>query len=241
MKSIINAIVVEDDADMLFFIESFIKRKAEYRLLGNANTLQQAKVIISALKPDLLFLDNFLPDGKGIDLLKHLRILHPSLDVIFITAANDIDTIKMALRHGVFDYLIKPFVIDRLNESLNNYLEYASQYNNPQWQQQDLDKIFGAKLHRYNESGLTYPKGIDKITLLRVCEVFNGQQTEHTVESLSRCMGISKSTARRYLEYCKQMQMLDAHIVYGAIGRPERIYRLTGKMGKPPVFNSDHK
>ncbi|MDF7679323.1 response regulator [Enterobacteriaceae bacterium ESL0689] len=230
MKNLINAIVVEDDANMLFFIENFIKHNHSYRLLGNANTIQQAKVIIAALKPDLLFLDNFLPDGKGIDLLKYLRISHPSIDVILITAANDIDTIKIAFRHGVFDYLIKPFMIDRLNESLTNYLIYSHQYNHHQWQQQDIDKLFHANLNHYHENGLSYPKGIDKLTLLQVCAAFHGQQTEHSAGSLGKCIGISKSTARRYLEYCKQIRMLEAHIVYGAVGRPERIYRLTGKM-----------
>lgn len=226
----INTIVVEDDADMLFFIETVIKNKSEYKLLGNATTFQNAKIIISALKPELVFLDNYLPDGTGIELMKYLRTFHPTIDVIFITAANDIDTIKTALRHGVFDYLIKPFLIDRLNECLGNYCDYINKQENLSWQQQDIDKRFRIKLNNKDENLKEYPKGIDKITLLQVCNAFDGTHTEHTADSLGKCIGVSKSTARRYLEYCKLANMLEASIIYGTIGRPERVYRLIYKL-----------
>ncbi|WP_459594734.1 response regulator [Dickeya ananatis] len=103
---------------MAFFIESFIRKHPEFLLLGSADTLADARIAIAAQKPDLVMLDNYLPDGTGIDMMKHLRATQPEVDVIFITAANDIETIKAAIRHGASDYLVKPFILERLEEAL---------------------------------------------------------------------------------------------------------------------------
>ncbi|GAB7203555.1 hypothetical protein DZS_15350 [Dickeya ananatis] len=75
-------------------------------------------------------------------------------------------------------------------------------------------------------AGFTYPKGIDELTLNQVRAAFSGEHTQHTADSLSDMIGISKSTARRYLEYCKNIKLLEAHIQHGTVGRPQRFYRL---------------
>ncbi|MDA4626583.1 response regulator, partial [Enterobacter hormaechei] len=47
----------------------------------------------------------------------------------------------------------------------------------------------------------------------------------HTAESVAQKMGLSRTTARRYLEFCTAAQQLRAEIIYGKVGRPQRIYR----------------
>lgn len=60
------------------------------------------------LNPNLILLDNFLPDGQGIELLRELTLGGYYDGIVFITAAYDIATVSEALRYGVFDYLIRP-------------------------------------------------------------------------------------------------------------------------------------
>ncbi len=75
---------------------------------------------------------------------------------------------------------------------------------------------------------LTYrnlPKGIDELTLEKVKEAFVSKDIFHTAESLGELIGISKTTARRYLEHCAALTYLSAEVVHGKVGRPERIYR----------------
>ncbi|AIR71208.1 response regulator [Dickeya fangzhongdai] len=228
MENKISVFLVEDNHDMAFFIESFIKKHPEFLLLGSADTLADARIAIAAQKPDLVMLDNYLPDGTGIDIMKHLRTTQPDIDVIFITAANDIDTIKTAIRHGACDYLVKPFMLERLEEALKNYLMFNRKVRQKSHlPQEEIDRVIRQSIPYSAPAGFIYPKGIDELTLNQVRAAFSGENVQHTADSLSDTIGISKSTARRYLEYCKNIKLLEAHIQHGTVGRPQRFYRLT--------------
>lgn len=72
-------------------------------------------------KIDLLLLDIAMPGMTGVELLERIRTTGHDVDVIIVSAASDIPTIKKVLRHGVVDFLIKPFEFDRLNNALSDY------------------------------------------------------------------------------------------------------------------------
>ena len=226
MANVINTLLVEDNSDMAFLIESVVKKHAAYRFLANAGTLDEAKMLIAALTPDLVLLDNYLPDGTGVEMIQFIRTHYPTIDVIFITAANDIDIVKRAVRYGAWDYLVKPFLLERLHGALGNYVHYCEGYaQESHLQQSDIDNMLVMHAELDERTGV-YPKGIDALTLDRVRSVFTDKSVEHTSDSLGEILGISKSTARRYLEYCKIINMLEAHIQHGCVGRPQRLYRL---------------
>lgn len=83
--------------------------------------LRQAKKIIDIKDINLLLLDVYLPDGKGIDFLTYLRQVNNSIAVIMITAADDRETIVQAMNNGVVDYLIKPFQLRRFEKAINKF------------------------------------------------------------------------------------------------------------------------
>ena len=83
--------------------------------------LRQAKKIIDIKNINLLLLDVYLPDGKGIDFLTYLRQVNNSIAVIMITAAADRETIVQAMNNGVVDYLIKPFQLRRFEKAINKF------------------------------------------------------------------------------------------------------------------------
>ena len=68
----------------------------------------------------LLILDIFMPTMDGLQLLGKIREHGFDVDVIIVSAANDKDKIKQALRLGAVDYIIKPFEFERFNLALNN-------------------------------------------------------------------------------------------------------------------------
>ena len=71
------------------------------------------------------------------------------------------------------------------------------------------------------------PKGIDTFTLEQVIHLFKEQKyTTLTATQLSEVIGTSRSTARRYLEYLVEMNVLETKLLYGTVGRPERNYVL---------------
>lgn len=74
-----------------------------------ANTAEEGRKILKNNAIDLLILDVRLPGVSGLDILKEVKVQHPFMEVIIISAHGDMDTVIKAMRLGAFDYLRKPF------------------------------------------------------------------------------------------------------------------------------------
>lgn len=219
-----DVLIVEDELRIAELHSQFIQQHPRFNAIGIAGNLEEAHRMIRILKPDLIMLDNFLPDGKGIDLMRELVSDKNAPDVIFITAASDMDTVREAVRCGAFDYLLKPISYERLQDTLQRYLRYRSSINaSDNVSQRHVDEMFNLQAREMTYRNL--PKGIDELTLDKVKEAFATQEICHTAESLGELIGISKTTARRYLEHCAALTFLHAEVVHGKVGRPERVYR----------------
>lgn len=220
----LNILIVEDETPLAEMHAELIKQSSLCRQIWLAGNIQQAKIMTERLKPDLILLDNYLPDGKGIEFLEELNSNKFTGGIIFITAASDMKTVSDAVRLGVFDYLIKPVAYERLEHSINRYmhLNQVISENNHVTQRQ-VDDIFNA--FSRGESKANFPIGIDDITLDKVKQLFDSYDVTYTAESVAQEMGLSRTTARRYLEYCSTEGFLLAEIVYGKVGRPQRLYR----------------
>ncbi len=221
---IYDVLIVEDESNIADLHTYYIQQTQRFRAIGIAKNITEAKKMIKLLKPKLILLDNYLPDGKGIDLLKDITATKNSPDVIIITAANDMETIREGVRCGVFDYLLKPFSYDRLADSFERYLKYTSSLKaNDHVNQRHVDELFNFQTK--SPQMQTLPKGIDELTLNKVTNVFEDTDIIYTAESLGHDIGISKTTARRYLEFLTARGFLLAVIQHGKVGRPERVYQ----------------
>ena len=119
-----DVLIVEDELRIAELHAQFIRQHARFNPVGIAGTQAEAQRMMRVLKPDLVLLDNFLPDGLGINLMREMLTDKNAPDVIFITAASDIETVREAVRCGAFDYLLKPIGYDRLQDTLQRYLRY---------------------------------------------------------------------------------------------------------------------
>lgn len=219
-----DVLIVEDELRIAELHAQFIRQHARFNPLSIAGNLAEARQMIRILKPDLILLDNFLPDGLGITLMRELLSDKKAPDVIFITAANDIETVREAVRCGAFDYLLKPIGYDRLQDTLQRYLRYRGSISaGDNVNQRHVDEMFNLQAREMSYRNL--PKGIDELTLDKVKDAFSSAEIYHTAESLGELIGISKTTARRYLEHCAALAYLQAEVSHGKVGRPERIYR----------------
>ncbi|MGF1869654.1 response regulator [Photobacterium indicum] len=221
---IFDVLIVEDEPNIAEFHSYYLKQTRRFRPIGIAGNLAEARKMVQILKPKLIFIDNYLPDGKGIDLLKEVTSSKGAADVIFITAASDMDTVREVVRCGVFDYLLKPISYDRLKDSLDRYLKYTSSLlASDNASQRHVDELFN--FQSKNKQLEQFPKGIDELTLDKVKVAFEESDAIFTAESLGKVIGISKTTARRYLEFSTANGFLNAIIQHGKVGRPERVYR----------------
>ncbi len=92
-----------------------------------AASLAQARQLLHATPPQLVLLDNYLPDGKGVTLMTDPALATSQCSVIFITAASDMETCSQAIRNGAFDYILKPVSWKRLSQSLERFIQFYDQ------------------------------------------------------------------------------------------------------------------
>lgn len=223
MTQQLNILIVEDETLLAEMHVEFIRQHPACREVWLAGNLAQSRTMIARFKPDLILLDNFLPDGKGIELLYEIHQQHLSVGVVFTTAASDMETVSEAVRTGVFDYLIKPIAYERLGLTLERYCQRQTVVkNHSNANQKHIDSMFNAYARGEKED---LPVGIDMLTLNKIRALFVDQVARYTAESVAEKLSLSRTTARRYLEYCSSRNQIVAEIVYGKVGRPQRIYR----------------
>ena len=123
----IKVLLIEDDPMVREVNRQFIEKVEHFQVIGQAPNGLEGITQIRHLKPDLVFMDIFMPEQDGITSLRKIRELDLPVDVITVTAANDMETVKQILHLGVFDYIMKPFSFERVKGTLDNYLRFKKQ------------------------------------------------------------------------------------------------------------------
>jgi response regulator of citrate/malate metabolism len=219
----IRALVVDDDFMAASVHRSFAERVPGFTVVGEATTGAQALELIARLRPDLVLLDIYLPDMSGIEVMRRLRESELEVDVIAITSAKDVKTLRGAMHHGVVHYLVKPFTFGTFRERLESYAALRSRLARLEHaDQREIDRLY-ALLRTAGEGSL--PKGLSAPTLALIADVIRQADGELTATEVAQLAGISRGTARRYLEFLAESGTLDLTLRYGAAGRPEHLYR----------------
>ncbi|MBI2060245.1 MAG: sigma-54-dependent Fis family transcriptional regulator [Nitrospirae bacterium] len=105
-------LVVDDDPSARSIIRKALA--SEGLDVHEATGADEALPEIRRLKPGVVLLDLFLPEPKGIDLLREISVLPDPPYVIVITGHAEHTFVMEAMRWGAYDYVVKPFDIDRL-------------------------------------------------------------------------------------------------------------------------------
>lgn len=225
----ISIIIAEDDPRNADILCRFIENLEKYQIYGVAQSLLQATELVEAVSPNLILLDNYFPDGSGIKWLQKMRKNNLVADVIMITAAKDVSTIHGALHGGVFDYIIKPIAYQRIEESLEKYQRYFGKLNNCNpLLQSDVDELLKRNKNTLNTATPRLPKGIDTLTLEKIRQHSTTLSRAFNADTIASAIGVSRTTARRYLEYLVKQQEIEVDVKYGRVGRPERFYKVPG-------------
>jgi len=219
-----DVLIVDDDFMVAEIHRRFVEQVEGFRSVGVARTGAEALTVQRELQPDLILLDVYLPDMTGLTVLQQLRSAGSKVGVIMITAARELDTVSAALDGGAADYLIKPFEFDQLRTKLEAFATRADALEADGGADQSLiDTLFGGTAASAPSAPM--PKGLGaetgRLVLAAVQEAGEVSATE-----CAEAVGISRVSARRYLEYYLHTGALAIRLQYGA-GRPERRYRRT--------------
>ena len=112
-----KVLIVDDEPDICFLFDKILHKRN--MTLGYAYNLADAARSVDADPPSLVFLDNNLPDGQGVDFIPYLKHHYPKTQVIMVTANDsDLDKLK-AFQSGADDFLSKPLSLDLINRTLD--------------------------------------------------------------------------------------------------------------------------
>jgi len=221
----IQIVIIEDDEKIAEIQRIFTEKIKGFDVVGIAHSIKEGEAMLEVLRPDLVLLDIFFPDGNGIELLWKIRKEYKKTDIVLITAAKEKEIFQEALRGGIFDYILKPLNFTRFQNMLSRYIEHRRKLQEIiTINQQDVD-IF---LHQ-DQKGVAHkndlPKGIDPITLEKIIKIVELIDEEGiNAEQAGEKIGVSRTTSRRYLEYLVSNGVITADLFYGTLGRPERKY-----------------
>ncbi|MBT2512031.1 response regulator [Arthrobacter sp. ISL-30] len=228
----IRVLVVEDEPIAADAHAIYVSRMAGFSLAGTAPDGQSALRLLAEFASsgnpvDLVLLDMNLPDLHGLDVARRMHSSGLFSDIIAITAVRELNIVRSAVSIGVVQYLIKPFTFAMFADKLNNYRTFREQLaasGNPKSgaSQSEVDQAF-ASLRAPTE--LPLPKGLSPSTLEAVKDlVRNGDRPVSAIE-VTETLGMSRVTARRYLEYLADAGTVTRAPRYGTPGRPENEYR----------------
>lgn len=226
----LRVLLIEDDPMVRAVNRQFIEKVEGFEVVGQATNGVDGLAQIGVLAPDLVFMDIFMPEQDGIESLHKIRELKLPVDVITVTAANDLKTVQEILHLGVFDYIMKPFSFERVQGTLENYVRFKRRMQKEQeLTQVELDQLLHYQDKHTNEEQIItnfqkdLPKGFNRATLEKVIRYLHSVEGA-SAEEVASGVGIARVTARRYLDYLEKQTEITMDMHYGGIGRPVNYY-----------------
>ena len=117
----IKILVIEDEGDISLVLNIILKgRQID---LEYVHTLSQAKIFLGNETPALIFLNNTLPDGPGLDFIKYLKKYYPVIKIVMITGYHLNAEREIAISYGADLFLEKPFTRNQIQHAVHDLLE----------------------------------------------------------------------------------------------------------------------
>lgn len=219
----LRVLIVEDDAMVAQMNRKEVESLEGFEVVGIARNADEARRMLGKHEVDLVLLDVYMPGESGLDLLRSLRRWGYKADVILVTADDSSADVEEALRLGAVDYLVKPFELGRLRTALARYARRAERLRSSRSvAQRDIDELILAEDEQAPDR-----RGIDRRTAERVLEALRGLGAPASADEVARSMGISRVTAKKYLDYLEEQGLAQSSIQYKGTGRPITLYRAT--------------
>ncbi|TQL48372.1 response regulator of citrate/malate metabolism [Homoserinimonas aerilata] len=222
----LRTLIVDDDIAVAGIHGRFVEAHASFAVVGVAHTGAEAVAAIARLDPELVLLDIYLPDFSGLEVLSRIRLEHARhTEVIAVTAARDLASVREARANGVMHYLVKPFTATALRARLDAVAaQHARLRRTPGGVSLDQSAV-DAILSGLSPRNALPPKGLSAATLRLVTSTLLDASDDLSASEVAAQIGMSRVAARRYLEHLVETGTAAVEPRYGSAGRPEHRYR----------------
>lgn len=194
----IRVLVVDDDFRVATLHTEFANRCEGFAVVGTALSGREAVSLAAELQPDLVLLDLYLPDLHGLEVARQLHDIG-TFDVIVISAARDVASIRTAVGEGALHYLVKPFTFAVLREKLERYRSWTEKLDRADEASQPMIDEWLAALRA--ETTRVLPKGLSEQTLRLVEAALRDATGPLAADGVAHITGISRVAAHRYLHF----------------------------------------
>jgi response regulator of citrate/malate metabolism len=223
----IRTLIVEDDFRVARLHAEVVEALEGFTVIATVHTASAALDAARHHRPGLVLLDLYLPDASGLEILRRLRTLPEPPDVVVLSAAREMQSVRAAMQGGALHYLIKPFDFDDLRQRLCAYAElHAARSAERETHQQEVDRLFGLIRRPGSAAAIALPKGHSAATAQLVLDALGEANGPLSASDVSERVGISRATAQRYLTSLADADRVRLQLRYGTAGRPEHRYEL---------------
>jgi len=114
----LKALIVDDEIDVCYLLSSILKYKnlqASY-----VNSISEAKRVLTEDHHSIIFLDNHLTDGFGVNFIREIKKLDPGIKIVMITAHDSNNDKDVAYEQGVDQFIGKPFTRETIFSAIEN-------------------------------------------------------------------------------------------------------------------------
>jgi len=226
---ILKVLIAEADPLLQKLYADLIAEESAFAVLKCVSTGPQMFEALRCVDTDLVLLDLYLKEFDAVNGLDELRKEFPRMDYIVASSGENPELVRKAMCQGVFEFLIKPFSFERLRLALRNYQVYHHSLTGRTrpWQQEDLDMLISMKSRDPSWSNnRAIPKGLQLKCLNEIESLLKERDETFSAQEVGDRLGISRSTARRYLEFLTLSERVVVEFAYRRVGRPEKRYRM---------------
>jgi len=218
-----QVLIVEDDPRIATDYRKTVSAVSRLEVAGVVTSGEQALDFMRRHPCDLLLLDLHLAGMDGVTLLQHLRSSGNPVEVIALTATRSTKVVRTMVQRGAIEYLVKPFTVERLRQSLGLFLNRAAAMHSEELDQDAVDRVCAAG--RVPRRWL--PKGLTEDGVMRVRRALQDQPSSCSSTEVAEQAGLARVTARRYLEYLVATDQASVEALPCGPGRPRKLYRWT--------------
>jgi len=114
-------LIVDDNEHILHMMQAILEEQSDVTTTTDG---YEALDIISAKDFEVAIIDLIMPDISGLEMLKRIKEIKPSMEVVIVTGHSSVETTKLALKSGAFDYIEKPFNLEEIQRIIHEAIEH---------------------------------------------------------------------------------------------------------------------